>query len=158
MGTQKLKKVPMGSRVPKWGPMWEQWDATATVLHFLKWTFHSSDVAHTIEVNEKLAVYVLVSQFQTSPDGQSHASRWRCPGGDRHTGPSSLSVPLLPHGAPFGEKAPIGYLFSFWGLHLVPIFFFRLENVWKVVQPLSNVMNESHASLSVIASLLHIRY
>ena len=26
MGTQKLKKVPMGTRVPKWGPMWEQCD------------------------------------------------------------------------------------------------------------------------------------
>ena len=24
MGTQNLKKVPMGTRVPKWGPMWEQ--------------------------------------------------------------------------------------------------------------------------------------
>ena len=24
MGTQKLKKVPMGTRVSKWGPMWEQ--------------------------------------------------------------------------------------------------------------------------------------
>ena len=25
MGTQKLKKVPMGTRSLKWGPMWEQW-------------------------------------------------------------------------------------------------------------------------------------
>ena len=25
MGTQKLKKVPMGTQVSKWGPMWEQW-------------------------------------------------------------------------------------------------------------------------------------
>ena len=24
MGTQKLEKVPMGTRVSKWGPMWEQ--------------------------------------------------------------------------------------------------------------------------------------
>ena len=24
MGTQKLKKVPMGTLVPKWGPMWQQ--------------------------------------------------------------------------------------------------------------------------------------
>ena len=24
METQKLKKVPMGTRVSKWGPMWEQ--------------------------------------------------------------------------------------------------------------------------------------
>ena len=24
MGTQRLKKVPMGTRVPKWGPIWEQ--------------------------------------------------------------------------------------------------------------------------------------
>ena len=24
MGTQNLKKVPMGTRVPKWGPTWEQ--------------------------------------------------------------------------------------------------------------------------------------
>ena len=24
MGTQNLKKVPMGTRVPKWGPIWEQ--------------------------------------------------------------------------------------------------------------------------------------
>ena len=24
LGTQKLKKVPMGTRVPKWGPTWEQ--------------------------------------------------------------------------------------------------------------------------------------
>ena len=26
LGTQKLKKVPMGTRVPKWGPTWEQWE------------------------------------------------------------------------------------------------------------------------------------
>ena len=26
MGTQKLKKVPMGTRGPKWGPTWEQWN------------------------------------------------------------------------------------------------------------------------------------
>ena len=25
MGTQIPKKVPMGTRVPKWGPIWEQW-------------------------------------------------------------------------------------------------------------------------------------
>ena len=25
MGTHNLKKVPMGTRVPKWGPTWEQW-------------------------------------------------------------------------------------------------------------------------------------
>ena len=25
LGTQKLKKVPMGTLVPKWGPTWEQW-------------------------------------------------------------------------------------------------------------------------------------
>ena len=25
MGTQKLKKVPMGTGSPKWGPMWAQW-------------------------------------------------------------------------------------------------------------------------------------
>ena len=24
MGTHNLKKVPMGTRVPKWGPTWEQ--------------------------------------------------------------------------------------------------------------------------------------
>ena len=24
MGTQKLEKVPMETRVPKWGPMWKQ--------------------------------------------------------------------------------------------------------------------------------------
>ena len=24
MGTQNLKKVPMGTQVPKWGPTWEQ--------------------------------------------------------------------------------------------------------------------------------------
>ena len=24
MGTQNLKRVPMGTRVPKWGPTWEQ--------------------------------------------------------------------------------------------------------------------------------------
>ena len=26
MGTQIPKKVPMGTRVPKWGPIWEQWN------------------------------------------------------------------------------------------------------------------------------------
>ena len=26
MGTQRLKKGPMGTRVPKWGPIWEQWE------------------------------------------------------------------------------------------------------------------------------------
>ena len=26
-GTQNLKKVPMGTRVPKWGLIWEQWGA-----------------------------------------------------------------------------------------------------------------------------------
>ena len=26
MGTQKLKKVPMGTGSPKWGPMWPQWN------------------------------------------------------------------------------------------------------------------------------------
>ena len=26
MGTKKLILVPMGTKVPKWGPTWEQWD------------------------------------------------------------------------------------------------------------------------------------
>ena len=25
MGTKKLILVPMGTKVPKWGPTWEQW-------------------------------------------------------------------------------------------------------------------------------------
>ena len=25
MGTKKLILVPMGTKVPKWGPKWEQW-------------------------------------------------------------------------------------------------------------------------------------
>ena len=28
MGTQKLKKVPMGTGSPKWGPMWAQCSST----------------------------------------------------------------------------------------------------------------------------------
>ena len=32
MGTQKLKKVPMGTRVSKWGPMWEQWTCMRNVM------------------------------------------------------------------------------------------------------------------------------
>ena len=37
MGTQKLKKVPMGTGSPKWGPMWAQW---CCVCGYLKGTFH----------------------------------------------------------------------------------------------------------------------
>ena len=25
LGTQLVKKVPIGTRVPKWGPTWKQW-------------------------------------------------------------------------------------------------------------------------------------
>ena len=31
MGTQIPKKVPMGTRVPKWGPIWEQCTTTVRV-------------------------------------------------------------------------------------------------------------------------------
>ena len=34
MGTQKLKKVPMGTRSPKWGPMWLQCSGTILGLSF----------------------------------------------------------------------------------------------------------------------------
>ena len=33
MGTQRLKKVPTGTRSPKWRPMWPQWCAQRTVPH-----------------------------------------------------------------------------------------------------------------------------
>ena len=33
LGTQKLKKVPMGTRVPKWGPTWEQCNYVSLQTH-----------------------------------------------------------------------------------------------------------------------------
>ena len=34
LGTQKLKKVPMGTRVPKWGPTWEQCSVTSLTFQW----------------------------------------------------------------------------------------------------------------------------
>ena len=46
MGTQNLKKVPMGTQVPKWGPTWEQcrgWNyllyrMVARILIHIRWS------------------------------------------------------------------------------------------------------------------------
>ena len=61
LGTQKLKKVPMGTRVPKWGPTWEQW-LTLTVsltarYPFLKIAnFSSSGGSFPITTDPKLKI------------------------------------------------------------------------------------------------------
>ena len=36
MGTQKLKKVPMGTGSLKWGPTWEQWIPSHLMLYLLE--------------------------------------------------------------------------------------------------------------------------
>ena len=57
MGTQKLKKVPMGTGSLKWGPTWEQW--RQVVLGLQK--------PLTVERGEKL-----VGEITLSPDFTQH--------------------------------------------------------------------------------------
>ena len=37
MGTQNLEKVPMGTRVTKWGPTWPQWLSGRTMTEHCLW-------------------------------------------------------------------------------------------------------------------------
>ena len=56
MGTQKLKKVPMGTEVPKWGPMWEQWRSDQLLFYDVDQTGYCA--CSSSWVNRKLMCFV----------------------------------------------------------------------------------------------------
>ena len=69
MGTQNLKKVPMGTQVPKWGQTWEQWDTCATQVP-----------AQTLRVNDNdipvASRVVYLPRTSPPPDGVSCLVDW----------------------------------------------------------------------------------